>query len=127
MRADPTQLPQKPSMVGKIAKPNQTKPNQTKPNQTKPMRKENIEDRFEKALDDLVDSSIWKLLGRAEKHALENPPLYCRSWGNPDGHEGINRRLERVKKISDKFAKRFIARRMEMDNGDTLPTFSHID
>ena len=70
------------------------------------------EEAFSNALEALSDSLIWKLLGRAEESALKNPPIFGRTWGNPDGHEGINRRLIRVRSISDKFAKRFIDRQM---------------
>jgi len=70
------------------------------------------EEAFLNALEALSDSPIWKLLGRAEESALKNPPIFGRTWGNPDGHEGINRRLIRVRSISDRFSKRFIERRM---------------
>jgi len=70
------------------------------------------EEALSNALDALSDSPIWKLLGRAEESALKNPPIFGRTWGNPDGHEGINRRLMRVRSISDRFSKRFIDRQM---------------
>ena len=70
------------------------------------------EEALSNALEALSDSLIWKLLGRAEESALKNPPIFGRTWGNPDGHEGINHRLMRVRSISDRFSKRFIDRQM---------------